>query len=151
MRDRVLWGTFLVAAIGAIVLGVGMQVAARSGGAAYGWGPGMMGGYGSGMGPWMMGPGMMGSYGGYNCPMAPGAASQRWSSPGGQINLSSDDIKNRLEGWLAWQGNPRLKLGAVSEKDANTVVADIVTRDKDALVQRFVVDRHTGQFRPSED
>jgi hypothetical protein len=49
------------------------------------------------------------------------------------------------------QGNTRLKLGDVSEKDADTITADIVTKDKDALVQRFAVNRHTGFTQPSED
>ena len=55
-----------------------------------------------------------------------------------------------MERWLAWQGNQRLKLGDVKEKDADTITADVVTKDN-SLVQRFVVDRHTGNYRPSED
>ena len=43
-------------------------------------------------------------------------------------------------------GNPHIKVGSVTEKDANTISADIVTTDKDALVQRFNVDRHTGVY-----
>ena len=48
------------------------------------------------------------------------------------------------------QGNPRLKVGDVKEKDADTITAGIVTKDKEGLVQRFVVNRHNGFYRPEE-
>lgn len=138
-------------------------------GPGYGYGPGMMGGYGPGMmgggyGPgWMMGHGMMGGYGpgwmhgygpgmgGYGPGYGPGMMGGY--GPGyygrqGNVNLSTDDVKNYLERMLAFRGNQRLKVGEIQEKDANTIVADIVTKDKDALVQRFVVDRRTGFYRP---
>jgi hypothetical protein len=38
----------------------------------------------------------------------------------------------------------------VKEKDAETVVIDIVTKDN-SLVQRFVINRHNGYFQPSEE
>ena len=47
------------------------------------------------------------------------------------------------------QGNSLLKVGDVKEQDADTIVADIDTQDN-SLVQRFVVNRHTGFYRPSE-
>jgi hypothetical protein len=98
-------------------------------------GPGMWGGYG---------PGMMRGYG-------PGLTGPRWNATGTTtLNLSTDDVKGYLDRWLEWQGNPRLKLGDVKEKDADTIVADIVTKDN-SLVQRFVVNRRNGYFRPSED
>ena len=87
-----------------------------------GYGPGMMQGYGSGYGP-------------------------RADIQGNQtLNLSTDDVKSRMERWLAWRGNPRLKLGEVKEKDADTITAEIVTKDN-SVVQRFIVDRHTGFTR----
>jgi hypothetical protein len=102
-----------------------------------GYGPqwGMMGGYGrGGYGP---GYGMMGGYGpGYG----PGAQ--------GDLKLTTDKVKSYLERMIAVQGNPHLKVGDVKEKDADTITADIVTKDKDALVQRFDVNRHTGFYRP---
>jgi len=106
-----------------------------------GYGPGMTGGgYGPGYG--MMGggygPGMMGGYG-------PGYYGRQ-----GNLNMSVDDVKTYLERMIAIQGNPRLKVGEVKEKDADTITADIVTKDKDALVQRFAVDRRTGFYRPEE-
>jgi hypothetical protein len=105
-----------------------------------GYGPGMMGrGYGPGMmgGPWMMGLGMTGGYG-----MMPWGAGR-----GGDLKLTTDDVKARFERWLAWHANPRLKIGAIKEKDADTIEVDIVTQDN-SLVQRFNVDRRTGFFRP---
>jgi hypothetical protein len=66
------------------------------------------------------------------------------------LNLTTDDVKSRVERWLVRQGNQRLKLGEVKEKDADTITADVVTKDN-SLVQRFVVDRHTGNYRQSED
>jgi hypothetical protein len=104
------------------------------------------------MGPNMMaGPGMWDGYGpdmmrGYG----PGVIGPGWNTPGRDLNLSTDHVKNYFERWLAWQGNPRLKVGDVKEKNADTIVADIVTKDN-SLVQRFVVNRRTGYFQPSED
>lgn len=100
----------------------------------YGYGPGMMGGYGYGpgymMGGYGPGYGMMGAYGpGYNR----------------DLNLSTDDVKNYLERMIQ---NPNLKVGDVKAKDADTIVADIVTKDKDALVQRLEFNRHSGFYQP---
>jgi hypothetical protein len=132
------------------MIALGVAAALAAGVAAYsvtasaqpygGWG--MMGGYGH-VGGW----GHMGGWGGgpgggqWNCPgFAQGA-------PGTQaLNLTTDDVKNRMERWLAWRGNPRLKVGEVKEKDADTITADIVTKDN-SLVERFIVDRHTGFYR----
>ncbi len=112
---------------------------------AQGGGPGAAGGYGPGYhmrgrgGGY--GPGMMQGYGygpGYN----------RGDAQGNQtLNLTTDDVKSRMERWLTWQANPRLKLGEVKEKDADTITAEIVTKDN-SVVQRFIVDRHTGLTRP---
>ena len=54
-------------------------------------------------------------------------------------------MKTRVERWLAFRGNPRLKVGDVKEKDADTITADIVTKDN-SLVDRFIVNRHTGAY-----
>jgi hypothetical protein len=108
-----------------------------------GYGPGMMGGYGPG---YMMrgygggyGPGMMGGYGyhGYH-------GNQGYQ---GNLNLSTDQVKKYLEQTLR---NPNLKVGEVKEKDADTIVADIVTKDKDALVQRLDFNRHNGFIQPEQ-
>jgi hypothetical protein len=104
-----------------------------------GYGPGMMQGYGPGYGPGMMygpgyGPGMMGPW---------------WQGQQANLNLTTDDVKTFFERWIGVQGNPRLKVVDVKEKDANTIEADIVTKEGNALVQRFSVDRRTGLYRPS--
>jgi hypothetical protein len=172
-RKFIVAGTALSLIFGAAMLGSGNTATAQpygGGGMMGGYGPGsgMMGGHGPGSG--MMGgrgpgSGMMGGrgpgwmhgqgrganteYGPENCPgfqsgPDPGASQQ------GNLNLSTDDVKKRFEGWLTFQGNPRLKVGEVKEKDTDTIEADIVTKDN-SLVQRFAVDRHTGSYRPTED
>lgn len=134
------------------MMGPGMM---GPGGYGYGhMGPGMMGpgGYGYGhMGPGMMGPGMRGG-GGYGYgPMGPGARGQ-W--PGGagaaqplREDLSVSDVEHMLGHRLEWQGNPNVKLGDVEERDGDTIVAEIVTKDG-SLVQRLEVNRHTGWIQP---
>ena len=123
-----------------------------------GYGPGMMQGNGNGYGPryghmrgWGGGPGA----GPVNCPAfaqgygpgnGPRGAVQGNEKADQTLNLSTDDVKARVERWLTWRGNPRLKVGEVKEKDADTITADVVTKDN-SLVQRFIVDRHTGFMR----
>ena len=141
MHPRILIRAAIAAAVMFLIFGFGMQIGARSNYGAGGWGPGMMGGY-------AMGPGMMGRYG-YG--MGPWMMGPQWNYRQTVLDLSPDDVRNYFEGWLAWQSNPRLKLGNLTEKDADTITADIVTTDKDGLVQRFAVNRHTGVSQPSED
>ncbi len=106
----------------------------------YGGGWGLMGGgYRSGGGwgfrcPWFDGNGPGWARGG------PG-----WSGASNDLKLTTDDVKTQVERWLAWRGNPRLKVGDIREKDADTIVADVVTKDN-SLVQRFNVNRHTGYY-----
>ena len=112
-------------------------------------GPGMMPGMGQGMGSGMMGPGMMGPR-----MMNPGMMNQGQGSgmmPGGSpdADLSADDVRATLQRSLEWHGNPRLEVGDVAEADDDTITADIVTKDG-SLVQRFMVDRHTGAMRPAQ-
>jgi hypothetical protein len=64
--------------------------------------------------------------------------------------LEETDVRRMMEAWLAQERNPRLKLGAITTRDANIFQADIVTRDN-SLVQRFDVDRHTGAIQAVED
>ncbi len=59
-------------------------------------------------------------------------------------NFSVADVTKILEGRLVWRGNPRLKVGKVTEKDEKTIIAEIVTVD-DSLVQRLAIDRKTGR------
>jgi hypothetical protein len=120
-------------AVGAGAGGYGMM--------GYGMGPGMMGrgmmGYGM-MGRGMMGYGMMGR--GYGM-MGPGMM------PALREDLSVADVKHMMGHQLAWMGNPHLKLGKVEQKDADTIVAEIVTQDG-SLVQRLEINRHTGWTQP---
>jgi hypothetical protein len=102
----------------------------------YGYGCcGMMGGYGMmgpgmmGYGRGMMGPGMMGYYGG---------------APPANLNLSTNDVRAYLDRWVAMNGNPHVKVGPVTQRDANVIVGDIVTTEGGSLVQRFAFDRNTG-------
>ncbi len=100
-------------------------------------------GYGGMMGQGMMGGGMMGSAtaGTGDCPFSAGVT--------GDLDLSVDDVRARLEQSLKWHGNERLKVGNITETDDDTIVAEIVTVD-DSLVRRMVIDRHTGQMRTGE-
>jgi hypothetical protein len=69
---------------------------------------------------------------------------------GRNLNLTTETVKAYFERWLAWQGNPRLKLGEVKDEDANTITVDIVTID-DSLVQRFAINRHDGSMQPTRE
>ena len=156
MKRKILVGLSIAAALAAGV-GVYSYSVSAEGGPGYEWG--MMGGLGlGGGGPWNCpafgadegqgyGPGyhMRGWRGGYGpgWMMGRGPGYDRRAE---NLNLNTDDVKNRIERWLTWRGNPRLKVGEVKEKDADTITADIVTKDN-SLVQRFIVDRHSGTFR----
>lgn len=96
-----------------------------------------------GAGPYdsMMGPGYAGCWGGGMMGGPGGGYNQQ------PLNLSVGDVKANLERWIAITGNPRLKVGAVTEKDANSITADIVTQDN-SLVQRLAFDRRTGFSNP---
>lgn len=129
-------------------------------GPGYMMGPGygMMGGYGPGymMGPgYTMGPGMMGYGGGYG----PGYMMHGGNGPGpgmmgygpgyyqGDLNLSVDQVKDYLERTIR---NPNLTLGDVKQKDADTIVAEIVTKQGKSLVQRIDINRHNGFMQPEQ-
>lgn len=135
------------------------------------YGPGMMGGYGPGQGMmgggygpgWgtggyepcagMMGPGMKG-YGGSYGPgwMMQGHGPAMMGYGGyygnrGDLDLSIDQVKTYLAQMIR---NPNLKVGDVKEKDADTIVAEILTKEKDALVQRLDFNRHNGFVQPEQ-
>jgi hypothetical protein len=133
-KEAVMRRPFLVPLSIAVILVVillGFEAASRP------WG--MMGP----AGPWGYGPPMMHGY------MMRGSGPPPWSSAR-DLNLSVDAVKAEAERWVAWQGNPRLKLGDVKEKDADTITADIVTKDN-SLVERLAVDRHSGAIQDVED
>ena len=103
--------------------------------------------YGLGYGP---GYGMMGGYGpGYN--RGQGNPNQGYLNQGnanqGNLNLSVDDVTNYLAQMIR---NPNLKVGDVKEKDADTITAEIVTKDKGGVVQHLQFNRHNGFYQPAE-
>ena len=171
-RDVVMRSIFIIGAALAIGLSVTVGTVSSAKAQMYGPGYGMMYGPGPGMmygpgygpqqygpqqyGPGVMGPGMM--YGpGYGPGMmyGPGYGPNMMYGPGAynntqtNLNISANDAKTYFERWIATQGNPRLKVGNVKEQDADTIVVDIVTKDN-SLVQRFLVNRHNGSYRPGE-
>ena len=160
------YGLLSAAALAAIALTGPLQAQPYGG-----YGPGMMGGCGPG---WMMGqgygPGMMGRYGpgwggdpgsmmrGWGGGYGPGMMGQGYG-PGmmygygsgyygqGNLNLSADQVKNYFDQMIR---NPNLKVGDVKEKDADIIVAEIVTKQGNSLVQRIDVNRHTGYMQPEQ-
>lgn len=93
-----------------------------------------------GMGYGHMGPGM--GHGGHGM-MGPGRRGFA------ALDLKVEDVKTWFTRRLAIRGNKRLKLGKVTKKDDNTILAEIVTVDG-SLVERFAVDRRTGFMRSVE-
>lgn len=125
---------------------------------------GMMGGYGGGYG--MMGPGygygMMGPGYGYGMMTGPGwSMTGGWGGMGpgmmygygpgysgrGNLNLTVDQVKNYLRQMIR---NPNLTVGDVKEKDADTITADVVTKQGNQLVQRLDFNRHNGFVQPEQ-
>ncbi len=152
------YGALVAAALGAVAAASPLHAQPYS----YGPGYGMMGGYGPG---WMMGPGgsgygpgygMMGWGGGYG----PGWMMRGWGGaygPGmmygygygsqGDLNLTVDQVKQYLGQMIR---NPNLTVGDVKEKDADTIVAEIVTKQGNSLVQRLDFNRHNGFVQPEQ-
>ena len=140
-------------AIIAMVLVSGLAAATPIQAQPYGYGPGMMGGGGYGPG-WMMGPGYGGGYGpgwmmrgggGYG--MGPGMMYGYGYANEGNLNLTADQVKRYLEQMIR---NPNLKVGDVKEKDADTVVAEIVTKQGNSPVQKLNFNRHNGFVQPEQ-
>ena len=95
-----------------------------------------------GLAPWMMGRGWMGPVSMYGTGPGGGA----WS--GLDLDLTVDQVKSNMEQWLRAAGNSHLKIGTVTQRDIDTVTVDILTIDKDGLVQRYEINRHTGLTQP---
>ena len=172
LRKLMLVGSMVIATASAPALAQQsqQQMPMMGHGTMIGGQPGMMGGQqgmmGSGMGMGgcpmmggMMGSGMQGMMGqgmpmmgagmgmGMGCPWCgPGMMGSGYATPQVNVNLSVSDVTSYLERWVA--GNPNIKVANVVEKDANTITADIVTKDKDALVQRYTFDRRSGFYQP---
>jgi len=109
----------------------------------YGWmmGPGMMGGYGPGWGGGY-GPGWIHGYGG-----GYGPGMMYGYGPQSDLKLTADQVKQYLTQMIR---NPNLKVGDVKEKDADTIVAEIVTKQGSVLVQRLDFNRHNGCVQPEQ-
>lgn len=124
--------------------GYGMSPGYGHGWMMGGHGPGMMGG---GYGPGMMGggPGMMG--GGYGHGYGPGMMYGQGYTNQGDMKLTPDQVKSYLAQMIR---NPNLSVGDVKEKDADTIVAEIVTKDNRGLVQRLYFNRHNGFVQPEQ-
>lgn len=102
-------------------------------------GGGMMGqGPGSGM--------MMGQSGGPGMMSGQGAIGLDSGVVTPIRHLSTDDVRHFFEHRLKLIGNDRLKLGAVTQKDDDTIVVEIVTIE-DSLVDRLHVDRHSAAIQ----
>jgi hypothetical protein len=122
-------------------------------------GTGMMGqGQGMMMGPHMMHRGMMGH--GHGMMMGPGMMRHgkmgmmgQGMGPGDMGGfrklLSADDVKARLEKWLAAHLGERVKVGAVEVRGDFSVGAEITTADG-SLVWRLIVDRRNGMVWRAE-
>ncbi|MEJ2621146.1 MAG: hypothetical protein P8163_13035 [Candidatus Thiodiazotropha sp.] len=62
------------------------------------------------------------------------------------LDLTADEAKTLVSARLIMQGNDRLKVGPVIEKDADTYLVDIITVDN-SLVRQVEVDRDNGLSR----
>lgn len=61
--------------------------------------------------------------------------------------LTLDEVKRIVDAHLAWLRNDRLRVGAVTEKDADTATVEIVTKEGGVLVSRIEVDRNLAGMR----
>ena len=118
----------------------------------YGPGYGMMGGGGYGPGYGMMGgsgygPGGMHGWGGGGYGMGPGMMYGWGYGNEGNLNLTVDQVKTYLQRMIR---NPNLKVGDVKEKDADTIVAEIVTKQGNSLVQKLDFNRRSGFVQPEQ-
>lgn len=100
--------------------------------------------------PGPTGAGMMGMMGGAGM-MGQGCSSGALlgSLNAKDKNLSVDEAKAIIAGDVAATGNKRLKVGKVTEQDKDSVLAEVVTTDN-SLVQKILVDRHSGAVRSAE-
>ena len=117
--------------------GYGMRGGQMGGGYGQGYGMrgGRMGGYGRHGGQMGGGYGMRGGQmGGYGMGFAANTAAP----------ITLDQVTSMMTARLAMWNNPNLKLGEITEKDENTISAEIVTLDG-SLVQRLEFDRKTGR------
>ena len=61
------------------------------------------------------------------------------------LALTADQAKKLAEARLIMLGNKNLKVGAVKEKDADSITVEIVAASDNSLVVQRLIDRHTGR------
>ncbi len=85
-----------------------------------------------------------GDEGGRAMPMRRMGPRLGWPIPAAR-DLTVEEVRRNLQAHLDRVGNPRLKLGPLTEQ-GDRVVADVVTTDN-SLVQRVEIDRRSGAMR----
>lgn len=116
---------------------------------------------GQGSGQMMQGGGM--GMGGMGMPMCGMGMMHRWghyhphgfgmmrgggmTGMGMSGEITTDSVRQWLTARLEWRGNPRLKVGTVTQAGDGTITAEIVTAKENAVVDRFAIDPKTGQRR----
>lgn len=63
------------------------------------------------------------------------------------LQLTTERVKDIMEGRLAWRGNDNLKVGDVSTDKEGNIIAQIITKDN-SLVETFKIDPKTGGHFP---
>lgn len=87
--------------------------------------------------------------GGMGAGMRGGMGAERMTSADHRdLKLTIEQTRKLAEARLIMNGNPNLKVGAVKEKDADTITVDIVAADN-SLVEQQEIDRHTGRRKRS--
>ena len=99
------------------------------------------------MGPQMMHHGMMSQAHGMMAMMGQGA--QPGKMDGFHRLLSADDVKARLDKWLAAHLGERVKVGTVEVRSDFSIGAEVTTTDG-SLIQRLIVDRRNGMVWRTE-
>ncbi|MGE3936480.1 MAG: hypothetical protein AB7F67_24665 [Rhodospirillaceae bacterium] len=156
---RAAWLAAIVAA--ALAVPAAAQGPGPGAGPGPGGGPMMQLGHGPGGGPGaMMGPrgtvspGMMRERGPAADDDDDDAEAWRWRPVPlplmfGPVDraLTLDEVKRIVDAHLAWLRNDRLRVGNVTEKDADTATVEIVTKEGGVLVSRIEVDRTLAGMR----
>ena len=63
------------------------------------------------------------------------------------LKLSTDQVKRYLQPMIR---NSNLTVGDVIEKDADTIVADVVSKQGNSPVQKLYFNRHNGFVQPEQ-
>ena len=146
MKKTMLMGPLLMLALLLAVPGIYAQQQGYQGAQQGGWYcPWMGGGYQGGQRGWgcpWMGGGM-----GYGRPQSGQGQTQQQYAPGQTPGkpLTQEQAKALVENYLKDTNNPKLKLGAFSDR-GDVFEADIVTKDG-SLANKIQVDKNTGWFR----